>query len=230
MLRGPCGFGKHGVEIPHTRLAVDDTGGMANQGPALEQVLARPHGRLVVDLGCGDGRATARLAAREPEALVIGVDANLDAAERVVRRARRAPGKGGVPNLAFVRAAADRLPAALEGRVDELRIDLPWGSLLDGLLSPDPVLVAGIARLLAPGGRLRVVLNAGALPDELSQEQARDRLRETLVACGLTDVRVDATATWPETGWGKRLTGGRPLRVVVAEAGRPATPSIASSP
>ena len=58
---------------------------MTDSAPTLEEALARPHERIVVDLACGDGRATARMAAREPHALIIGIDANLDAAERVIR-------------------------------------------------------------------------------------------------------------------------------------------------
>jgi SAM-dependent methyltransferase len=172
----------------------------------------------VLDLGCGDGRATARLAAEEPDTLVIGVDANLDAAARVLRRARRAPEKGGLPNLAFVRAAADRLPSELDGRVDELRIELPWGSLLEGLLAGEAALVGAIGRVLAPGGHARVVLNAGALPAGRTADQAAQLLGRTLAAAALDHVRTDATAVWPTTGWGKRLAGRRPLSVVVAEA------------
>jgi SAM-dependent methyltransferase len=193
----------------------------APNGP-LSAILARPHDRVILDLGCGDARATARLAAREPGALVVGVDANLDAAERVARRARRAPEKGGLPNLALVLAPADRLPGALDGRVDEIRIELPWGSLLTDLLRGDEALLAAISRVLSPGGRLRVVLNARSLPNDRSPEAAAADLARGLESAGLTEVHVDVTAIRPETGWGKRLGGSRPLRVVVAEAQSPA--------
>ena len=194
---------------------------MTVDGSGLAAFLARPHARVVLDLGCGDARATARLAAREPGALVLGIDTNLDAAERVIRHARRAPEKGGLPNLALVRAPADRLPAELSGRVDELRVDLPWGSLLDGLLSGEPSLLAAIGRVLAPGGRVRAVLNARALPADLSPDQAAERLGRALEGAGLSDVQAGATAVAANTGWGKRLAGGRPLAVVIAEAEKP---------
>lgn len=149
------------------------------------------------------------------------MDANLDAAARVIRRARRRPEKGGLPNLVLVRAAADRLPAGLAGRVDELRIDLPWGSLLEGLVGDDPALLMGIARLVAPGGRLRIVLNARSLPDGLTAAQAEDRLRHALAAADLVDIGVDSTAIAAETAWGKRLAGARALAVIIAEGRRP---------
>lgn len=206
--------GPHRVGRRRLRLLIAD-------GSALAAFLTRPHERVLVDLGCGDGRATARLAAREPQSLVIGVDTNLDAAERVLRRTRRAPGRGGLPNLTFVLGSADRLPAELLGRVDELRIDLPWGSLLNGLLVSDRGLLAGLAEALAPGGQVRIVVNTRALPADLTPETAADRLTRGLASAGLTSVRSDATAVTPETGWGKRLAGRRPLPVVVAEARRP---------
>jgi len=187
-------------------------------GPGLAAFLARPHARVVLDLGCGDARATARLASHEPGTLVIGVDAILDAAERVIRRARRAPERGGLPNLVLVRAAADRLPAELAEQVDELRIDLPWGSLLERLLSGEPSLLTGIAGVLAPGGQVRIVLNTRALPADLSADQAAAGLGRALKTAGLSDVHAGATAVEPETGWGKRLASGRPLEVIVAEA------------
>jgi SAM-dependent methyltransferase len=184
----------------------------------LSAFLARPHHRVILDLGCGDARATARLAAREPDALVVGVDANLDAAERVARRARRAPKKGGLANLALVLAPADHLPAELDGRVDEVRGDLPWGSLLTDLLRGDQALLTGIKRVLAPGGRVSIVVNARSLPDERTPEAAVSDLARALESAGLSEVQAEVTAVVPETGWAKRLAGTRPLRVVVAEA------------
>lgn len=187
----------------------------------LATFLTHPHSRVVLDLGCGDGRATARLAAAEPDWLVIGVDANLDSASRAIRRARRSPDRGGLPNLAFVLAPAERLPGELAGRVDELRIELPWGSLLAGLLRGDRELLAAIREVLAPGGRARVLLNARSLPDGLTPDEGTVRLQQAIESGGIVDVQVERTAIAPGSGWGKRLAGGRPLEVIVAEGRAP---------
>jgi SAM-dependent methyltransferase len=189
--------------------------------PDLAAFLARPHRRVVLDLGCGDARATARMAAHEPDSLIVGLDANLDAAERVARRARRAPEKGGLPNLALILAPADRLPAELDGRVDEVRIELPWGSLLEGLMTGQADLLDGVRRVLAQGGHLRVVLNARALPAGITPDEAAERLGRAFERIGLADVDAGSTAIAPETGWGKRLAVGRPLSVVIAEGTKP---------
>jgi 16S rRNA (adenine(1408)-N(1))-methyltransferase len=162
------------------------------------------------------------VAAAAPDSLVIGIDANLDGATRVMRRARRAPEKGGLPNLTFVLAPADDLPGELAGQVNELHVDLPWGSLLDGVLTPGGTTVLGLATALAQSGVITIVLNARALPDGLDPPAAEERLRLALESAGLSDVHVGSTGIRPETGWGKRLAGGRALEVIVADARRPA--------
>ena len=67
------------------------------------------------------------------------------------RRAARRRDKGGLPNARFVVAAAEALPPELGGRVDQLTIQFPWGSLLRGTLALDDAVATGIARLLAEG-------------------------------------------------------------------------------
>ena len=44
---------------------------------------------------------------------------------------------------------------------------LPWGSLLQGVARPDPAILGGLRALLAPGGRLLVVLGYDARSDSL---------------------------------------------------------------
>ena len=46
-------------------------------------------GRILVDVGCGDGRHTVRWALREPDALVVGIDAETTRLDRALAAARR---------------------------------------------------------------------------------------------------------------------------------------------
>jgi 16S rRNA (adenine(1408)-N(1))-methyltransferase len=75
------------------------------------------------------------------------------------RLAARPERKGGLPNAVFVLAAADNLPHELDGRVDELRITLPWGSLLRGAVNAEPRLIDAMHRLLRPGAEVRMLLS-----------------------------------------------------------------------
>ena len=77
-----------------------------------------------MDLGTGDGRAVLRLARGQPGSLVIGVDTN---AAGLIEAS--AP-KRASPNALFLVGDARDALQLLRGRVDELRITLPWGSLL----------------------------------------------------------------------------------------------------
>jgi 16S rRNA (adenine(1408)-N(1))-methyltransferase len=84
-----------------------------------------------VDLGTGDGQAVVRLARANPAALVIGVDADATGMREASRRAAR---KNGLPNALFLVGDASAALCVLQRRVDELRITLPWGSLLGHVL------------------------------------------------------------------------------------------------
>jgi 16S rRNA (adenine(1408)-N(1))-methyltransferase len=61
---------------------------------------------VALDLGTGDGRHVLAAAAKRPETLVIGVDANAAAMAAASRRAARRA----LPNALFVVAAAEHPP------------------------------------------------------------------------------------------------------------------------
>ena len=149
----------------------------------------------MVDLGTGDGRFVLAAAAADPNTLVIGVDASAGAMVEASRRAAGPARRGGLPNALFVVAAAEALPAELEGVADVVTIHLPWGSLLRGALAMDGAVAAGIATLVAPGGRVEVLLAPAT----------RDRLDATIdvgerIGNGLAD-------DWRQLGLALRAAG-----------------------
>jgi 16S rRNA (adenine(1408)-N(1))-methyltransferase len=167
----------------------------------------------VVDLGTGDGRFVLATAAAEPETLVIGVDASALAMAEASRRAAAAPRHGGRPNAMFVVAAAEQLPPELDGIADLVAIGLPWGSLLRGALALDPAVAEGIARLVAPGGVVRILV-APATRDRLAadldvearlaQSLATDWLRHGLAVSEVRLATDDDIAATHST-WARRL-------------------------
>jgi tRNA G46 methylase TrmB len=86
--------------------------------------------RTIVDLGTGDGSAVIRTARSQPGVLAVGVDADASGLRETSRRAARPVRKGGLPNAHFLVGDASAALTALRSRVDEVRITLPWGSLL----------------------------------------------------------------------------------------------------
>jgi 16S rRNA (adenine(1408)-N(1))-methyltransferase len=131
------------------------------------------------------------------------------------RRADRPAGKGGVPNLLFVVAAAERPPDVLRNRVDDVRIVFPWGSLLRGALALDDVAAAGIAALVAPGGIVQALVSVAerdSVTTDLRPLTAGDgeTLARRWAAHGLTVTCFEPAA--PEvvaasgSTWARRLT------------------------
>jgi 16S rRNA (adenine(1408)-N(1))-methyltransferase len=116
---------------------------------------------VVADIGTGDGRAVLARARAEPASLVLGVDAAATAmAEASGRAARRGPA-----NAMFLATGAETLACTpLAGRVDLVTVTFPWGSLLRGVMGLDADALAGVAALVAPGGRLEIL--ASVVPSD----------------------------------------------------------------
>ena len=62
---------------------------------------------MALDLGTGDGRHVLAAAARRPETLIVGIDAN---AAGMAEASRRAARRGALPNALFAVAAAEHPP------------------------------------------------------------------------------------------------------------------------
>ena len=209
--------------------------------PAEElQQLRAAASRVVVDVGAGDARATYRLAAAEPELLVVGLDPAWTRLVPTSLRAARKRAKGGLSNLVLVAGTAEQPPTELTGIADEVLVLMPWGSLLRGLVTGGPEVCRGLRRLATPTGRLEVTVGTSIWQDpvprqlrdlpELTSQYVEEVLTDRLAGHGwrLTD------STWlPGTEmarlsstWARRLSGARPeviarLTAEAAPAGDP---------
>jgi 16S rRNA (adenine(1408)-N(1))-methyltransferase len=99
----------------------------------------------VLDLGTGDGAAVLHLARHRSDTLFIGVDTN---AAGLVDASRRAARKGRLPNALFLIGDATTVLPLLKGRLDEVRITLPWGSLLRRVLEGEQAFALAVAGAL----------------------------------------------------------------------------------
>jgi 16S rRNA (adenine(1408)-N(1))-methyltransferase len=138
------------------------TGKQVTEFPEAEFTRLRGRYRgVLLDVGTGDGKHALALARQRPDWLIIGLDANRDNMRRAARRAAARPGRGGQPNVLFIWAAAEHLPAALTG-IDEVTVLMPWGSLLRGMLGLDGTILRELARVARPGASLLCTLNLRA--------------------------------------------------------------------
>ena len=175
-------------------------------------------------------------AAAQADRLVVGVDANAAGMAAASRRAAARPSRGGLSNALFVVAAAEALPAELDGVADLVTVHFPWGSLLRGLLGADPATMTGLTRVLRPGGTLQLLVSstvrdrgAGVAP---IQAETLHAVAESYATWGLAVTQLRpatlADVAAAHSSWGKRLNAGtlRPawlLRAQLALAGcRPA--------
>lgn len=102
-----------------------------------------PAGGTVVDLGCGSG-ADSLIAAQRvgPEGRVVGIDFS----EAMLDRANSSLRELGLPNVMFLRSAAERLPLA-DACVDQ--------ALVNGIFNLNPFrdeIFSELARIVKPGG------------------------------------------------------------------------------
>ena len=170
----------------------------------------------VVDLGTGDGRFVLATAAARPDVLAIGVDADVASMAEASRRATRGVRRGSLANALFVAAAAESLPAELDGIATALTVHFPWGSLLRGLLCADPAILAGITRMTRPGAAVTLLLSVTER-DHVAGMDAFDgdvieRIGRCYVAYGLAlaegrpATAEDLAAT--HSTWAKRIGAG----------------------
>jgi 16S rRNA (adenine(1408)-N(1))-methyltransferase len=172
---------------------------------------------VTIDVGTGDGRAVIAVAAREPTTLALGLDANAAAMAEASQRAARAAQKGGLPNAAFILAAAESPPVALKAMAGLVTIRFPWGSLLRGVVGADAAVAAGVAALVAPSGVLELLLapagrdGLDGVPTSIERLAAGAGGAFRVHGFEVDEVRVPTTAEIALTGstWARRLGPGR---------------------
>jgi SAM-dependent methyltransferase len=168
----------------------------------LERVRPRP-GDAALDVACGPGNTTRRLADAVGDGLVVGSDLSPSMLARAVRDTS---GDG----VAYVRADAEALPF----RDDSFDVVTCYGALY---LMADPfAAVDELLRVLAPGGRIALLTTCdrggpaatrafAAVHDLIGLRSfPRDAFTSRLRAAGLVGVGQQVSA------WSQTVTGRRP--------------------
>ena len=189
---------------------------------------------VIIDIGTGDGRFVYQSARENPNKFYIGIDPNARPLEKISEKIHRKPAKGGAPNVLFVQAAVEDLPAELNGVADEVHVHFPWGSLLRAVATGDVAVLVNLRRICAPGALLEVVIGL----DPARDQSEIDRLGLTPFSLEFIDKQlvpnyreggfdiiergILAASEWPEfnTSWAKRLQGneGRAITYLIARA------------
>jgi 16S rRNA (adenine(1408)-N(1))-methyltransferase len=182
---------------------------------------------VVVDIGTGDGRFVSAAARANPNKFYIGIDANAKPLEKISMKATRKPSKGGLPNVLFVQAAIENLPAELNAAADEIHIHFPWGSLLRAVLVGDANVLENLRRICAPECLIEIIVGIDEERDKSEIERlelprlSADYLANVLIpkyeAAGFKTLESGAldSSRWSklETSWARKLQGGANRRV-----------------
>ncbi|HKV35750.1 MAG TPA: methyltransferase domain-containing protein [Pyrinomonadaceae bacterium] len=200
----------------------------------LKDSLALTGEGIVIDIGTGDGRFVYQSARQNPKKFYIGIDPNVRPLEKISEKIYRKPAKGGAPNVLFIQAAVEELPAELDGVADELHVHFPWGSLLRTVATGDVVMLQNLRRICAPEALLEVVMGLDPARDQseierleltpLSLEFIDQQLASRYLTAGfeITERGMIPAAEWPEfnTSWAKRLQQNdqRPITYLIARA------------
>jgi len=172
----------------------------------------RPADR-VLDLGCGTGWASRRLARTVTAGQVVGIDV----ADEMLRRAEQA--SAGIPNVGYVWGSAEKIPAPDNAfdkilSVESFYYYADQGRALDEL-----------RRVMAPGGRVFILINlyrdnkySLLWVDELKvpvQVKSEAEYLDLLRQHGFTEVearRIPDRSPTPENYFGKWFKNSEELR------------------
>jgi 16S rRNA (adenine(1408)-N(1))-methyltransferase len=143
----------------------------------LSKNLSLPTGEgIVIDIGTGDGRFVFQCARRNPRKFFIGIDANPRPLEKLSEKIHRKPAKGGLPNVLFLQAAVEELPAELDGMADEIHIHFPWGSLLGAVATGNKAVLSNLRRVCREEALLEIIVGLDSERDR--SELARLQINE----------------------------------------------------
>jgi hypothetical protein len=159
---------------------------------------------------------------------VLAIDASHSAMSDASRRAARPARKGGLPNARFIASGFEQLPVELAGFASLVTVHFPWGSLLRAAAGRDVKGAAGLARLVAPGGRLRLLLSAADRDATSGGMEDLDpgEVLSTYAALGLVPVACRSASAEDiqaaRSSWGRRLlSSGRERRTWLIELSAP---------
>jgi 16S rRNA (adenine(1408)-N(1))-methyltransferase len=196
--------------------------------------IAGSHAGVTIDVGTGDGAFAYRYAQTHRERFVIGLDPVRENMREYSAKAGRKPDRGGLTNVLYVVASIEQTPPELDGIASELCVNLPWGSLMRGLILGDEVVLEGLASLAAHGCRLRAIVNTRIFDEPVPidardlPEPTPDYVRQSLTApYARAGWRIDEARLFDAdevaglgTTWAKRLSHRRPPPSVLIEASR----------
>ena len=174
---------------------------------------------IIVDIGTGDGKFVHKLAKENPDRFIIGIDPSHKPLEKISLQLDKKSEKGGVKNAFFVLANVEDLPHELDGLVNQVFINFPWGSLLKAVVLVDEKIWQNIKRICQPGGIIDLVVSYHPKDSDLPEidlDYLKNIMLPALEKFGfkikeIREVIPDEIKSFPSS-WAKKLIYGEPDR------------------
>ena len=188
------------------------------------------HSGVSIDVGTGEGKYILDAGRAEPERLCIGIDAVADNLVKSARSAAANPKKAGLPNVLFVRGAAERLPGPFEALADRLSVHYPWGSLMRIVSEPALDHLKCLRAVCKTGAEVSILLNYSVFEDrdylerlgmaDIVDPAENPALIETYSAAGFKVSERHLIHGDPpvRTSWGRHLVRGSARATLVITA------------
>lgn len=178
---------------------------------------------VILDIGTGDGRFVYKNAQKNPNNLFLGLDSTCDSMAEYASKVRKKPAKGGLNNVLYIVENAEALPEELANMVNKIYINLPWGSLRDGIIKGEDKILSGITNISQNNSTMEVCISYSDMYEqneiskrelpELTKNYISTVLKERYKGFG---IHITEISLWDnnmlksvDTKWAKKLAFGR---------------------
>ena len=180
--------------------------------------IAGSYGKVVLDLGAGDGRFVYKNALKHPTWFFIGLDPSAKSLEIYSKKVV----KEKIKNVLFAVGSLELLPPELTGLIDEIFVLLPWGSLLQFVVKPTVEDINKLRVLFKQTGALTLIFgyDPNLEPTETNRLQlepiTQDYIKQKIIpiferagarVAEFTTVSLDDLKNLEST-WGKKIAFG----------------------
>lgn len=188
--------------------------------------------KTIADLGAGEAKQTLRLARSNPENSYYAIEPNQSSYSDTEKKASKKESKGGVQNIKFINSSIEQITDELFDTFDEIQVNFPWGSLLEGVIIPTEDVIENIVKIAKDGCKLIITTTYDDkfekdfkternLP-EISFQYIDENLRKSYEAFGIEIEMIKVLSSLEkkeiDSPWGKKILSTRDREVYTIEA------------
>ncbi|WIV11840.1 hypothetical protein [Proteiniborus sp. MB09-C3] len=185
--------------------------------------IVKQYNSVAIDIGTGDGQFIYKRAKSNAGELYIGVDSSIDNMRKYSIKTTKKPSKGGLNNILFVVGNVDDLPNEMTATADKITINLPWGSLRDGLVKGEEIVLSNIKKISKVKAEIDICVTYSTKYEKreiherelpiLSIDFIKTHLKKQYMAYG---INIEDAYIWDnnmlkslDTKWAKKLAYGK---------------------